>query len=187
MATTAKITAEQLWEMGEDSRYELIEGELIAMSPAGGEHGQIEWRLAAYLGPFILSQDLGEGFGSETGFRLGPDTVLAPDAAFISIERLPPDDERKGFMPLAPDWAAEVVSPSERPAETLRKVYVYLEAGVRPLWVIYPTSRTVTVYTQEQPPRVLAEDDTLDGADVLPGFKLPVRALFERLPRRRTA
>jgi Uma2 family endonuclease len=180
MATTAKVTADQLWEMGKDCRCELIEGELIEMSPAGGEHGAIGWRLAAYLGPFILSRDLGEGYGSETGFRLGPETVLAPDAAFIRAERLPPAGEDKGFLPLAPDWAVEVVSPSERPAATQHKVYLYLDAGVRLLWVIYPATRTVTVYSQEQPPRTLTVDDTLDGEDVLPGFTLPVLALFER-------
>jgi len=184
MATTAKVTAEQLWEMGEDCRCELIEGELVEMSPAGREHGAIGGRLAAYAGIFILDQDLGETYTSDTGFRLGPETVLQPDVSYVRTERLPTDVDPIGFLPLAPDWAVEVISPSERPAATQRKIYLYLDAGVQLLWVVYPATRTVTVYTQDQPPRTLTVDDILDGEDLLPGFTLPVRALFEKTPRR---
>ena len=105
MATTAKITAEQLWEMGEDCRCELIEGELIEMSSAGREHGAIDGRLAAFVGIHVLDQELGESYTSDTGFRIGPDTVLAPDVAFVRTERLPTDDDPRRFLPADhPRW-----------------------------------------------------------------------------------
>lgn len=105
-----------------------------------------------------------------------PDTVLAPDVAFIAGERWPA--ETSGFVELAPDLAVEIVSPSNSPGEIERKVAIYLRAGVRSVWVVYPTERQVVVHMPSHPPAVFREGDQIDGGEVLPGLSLPVAEIF---------
>jgi Uma2 family endonuclease len=117
-------------------------------------------------------------FSAETGFILFDDrqTVRSPDAAVVLRHRLAelPDS----FVPMAPDLAVEVLSPSDRMADALAKVAMYLQAGTPLVWFVNPATRTVVVFRSETDPVMLSEGDTLDGGDVLPGFSVPVAEIF---------
>lgn len=173
------LTAEDLWRMPQDGRrYELVRGELVEMTPVGRRHGAMARRLGAKLGDFTDAHKLGETM-VETGFCLEcrPDTVRAPDVSFLSTERLPPEDHQ-GFVPGPPDLAVEIVSPGEMDADVQDKVMDYLAHGTRLVWVVRPQQRMVTVYRPDGTARVLGETDTLEGDEVVPGFTLPLQALF---------
>jgi Uma2 family endonuclease len=186
MATTKLFTAADLEHLEDDGyRYDLIEGELHRMAPANFEHGGIAAAALAHLWNFVVPRGLGVVVAAETGFQLHrkPDTVLAPDAAFVRADRLPsPDERHRGFLSVAPDLVVEVISPSESNASIERKVAAYLTAGVILVWTVHPVRQQVIVYRQDQPPRVLNFDDTLDGEEVLPGFRLLISDLFRVLP-----
>jgi Uma2 family endonuclease len=175
------MTADQLWELDDQYRYDLIEGELITSPLLTGEQGWITANELGYVSTFTYEHLMGTGFACGTGFQLGhnPDTVLAPNGAFVRTGRFDPDGVPNGFVPFAPDWAVEIASRPEGPEIMDRKIPTWLASGVRLLWVIYPAPRTVRVYSLDQPSCTLTEDDTLDGGEVFPGFTLPVRALFE--------
>lgn len=177
-ALPAACTAEELLDLPDDGfRYELVRGELRQMAPGGYEHGRVAARTARVLDGFVSEHRLGEVVGAETGFVLArdPDTVRAPDAAFVAAERVPTD--RDGYAELAPDLVVEVVSPSDRAAEVADKVLMWLEAGCRMVWVLYP-QRRAAVHRPGGEARLLGPDDVLDGGEVLPGFALPVADLF---------
>lgn len=180
MATqTGLITAEQLAANYADQRCELVNGEVLTMAPASYGHGQYSLEMGRLLGNYVNKHKLGRVYGAETGFilRRDPDTVRAPDAAFVRAERvLPPGD---GFFDGAPDLAVEVVSPRDTRTAVQEKVDDYLAAGTRLVWVIWPETRSVTAHTPDGQRRILHEGDNLDGADVLPGFTCPVAAIFE--------
>jgi len=181
MPTTQLLTVEDLWALGDDGhRYDLIRGDLHRMALAGGEHGQIGVMISSALLTHVRPRRLGAVFGADTGFILArsPDTLLAPDVAFVHADRLPPRDQRIGYLELAPDLAVEVISPSERPADVAQKVAIYLAAGVQMVLVVEPRQRTITVHAQGQASRVLQEGDELDGGDVLPGFRVPAAEVF---------
>lgn len=175
------VTADELLALPDDGqRHELVRGRLRTMTPAGARHGQIALTLGGILRKHIVDNDLGVVVAAETGFRLesDPDTVRAPDAAFVSQTRIPEGGVPDGFWPGAPDLAGEVVSPGDSSEEVQAKVTDYLAAGTRLVWVVHPKTRTVTEYRSLDEVRVLREEDTLDGADVVPGFSVAVRDLF---------
>lgn len=181
MSTTTQLTtAGELLQLNDDFRYELVKGELRKMSPAGSEHGAIIMRLAIPLGAHVQSNKLGVLFGAETGFKLAenPDTVRAPDIAFVSRERIPAGGIPKEFWPGAPDLAVEVNSPGDTVSEVEQKVDEYLQCGARLVWVVSPKLRAVTVYRSLTDIRVLTENDALEGGDVVPGFSFAVREIF---------
>ena len=164
----------------EGKRTELVEGELVVMAPAGGRHGRIANTIAYFLTQVSRDRKWGTVFAAETGFllRRDPDTVRAPDVAFVSSERLGTDEAPAGFLKMAPDLAVEVVSPSDSAAAVQSKVEDWLGAGTRLVWVVYPDTRSVTVYRSLHEAEVLSEPDALDGSPVLPDFALPVSDLF---------
>ncbi len=164
----------------EGKRTELVEGELVVMAPAGGRHGRIANTIAYFLTQVSRDRKWGTVFAAETGFllRRDPDTVRAPDVAFVSSERLGTDEAPAGFLKMAPDLPVEVVSPSDSAAAVQSKVEDWLGAGTRLVWVVYPDTRSVTVYRSLNEAEVLSEPDALDGAPVLPDFALPVSDLF---------
>jgi len=156
-------------------RYELVGGELKRMSPAGWKHGRVGGRLARMLGLHAEQHGLGEVFLAETGFLLArdPDTVLAPDIAFIRQERLAAMKSEEAFWPGAPDLAVEVISPGDTAREIDEKVKAWLDGGALAAWVVSPAWRTVTIYRSATDIKVLTERDELSGEGVVPGLPLP--------------
>ena len=176
------FTAEELVRLPSDGRrLELVKGELYEMPPAGGRHGNVASNLLIALGSHVRHSRLGRAFAAETGFTLArnPDTVLAPDASFVSYNRLPEEDMPISYLELAPDLAVEVKSPSDSNREVREKTERWLAAGTSVVWVVDPGDRTVTVHEQGQSPQVLTESESLTGGAVVPGFQVSVRELFQ--------
>jgi len=182
MATTQRLmTAEELAQLPDDGqRHELIEGVLITMAPAGGEHGELALEIGGPLRAHVKANSLGRTFGAETGFILArdPDIVLAPDAAFVSWERAEAIGRVRGFLPLAPDLAVEIISPNDLYTDVREKVAIWLKYGTRMVIVLNPRHREVTIYRPLTEVRQLTVEDTLDGEDVVPGWRVAVRELF---------
>jgi Uma2 family endonuclease len=150
------------------------------MSPGGGEHGSVASRFHLSLGPHVIAHRLGETFIAETGFLLAtdPDTVRAPDVAFVRRERVEAAGRVRGYWPGAPDLALEVISPNDLYTEVDEKVAEWLEHGTRLVLVANPRRRTVAEHRPGQPVRVLGAGDALVCEDIVPGWRLPVRELF---------
>jgi len=171
MATTTRpaATEEDLLGMPRDGqKYELVDGE-IRVSPAGYLHGRVCARLTVRLGAFVEERRLGDLLDSSTGFRLPGGNVRLPDVSFVARGRMVGDVG--GFGDLAPDLAVEVLSPTDSSRQVLDKVGEYLQAGVHLVWVIDPERRTAAVHRSLTDVRKLGPDDSLDGEDVVPGFR----------------
>ncbi len=170
------MTADELLRLDlPNKRTELVQGMLVVREPAGFRHGEVAVRLTKALVNFVDAGHLGTVVAAETGFKLAadPDTVRAPDVAFVRRDRLP-DPPLAGYAPFAPDLAVEVVSPDDRPGEVLAKVADWLSAGCRLVWVVDPGRRLARVYRADGSESDLTDRDTLDGEDVLPGFSCPL-------------
>lgn len=185
MTTEIQITtADELLHMPDDGkRRELVLGEVREMTPAGHEHGRLAMSFAVPLATYVREHDLGAVYAAETGFVLAknPDTVRAPDAAFVARERLAAVGKGTGYFPGAPDLAVEVISPGDTYAEVEAKVDDWLAAGCRMVVVVSPRNRTLKVLRSVTEITVLTADDVFDGGDVLPGFRLPLAAIFADL------
>lgn len=174
------LTAEDLWAISaRGERYELIQGELRDMPPANPEHGYYTMSLGARVQVYVEDNDLGAGFAAETGFIIArnPDTVLAPDFAFIAKDRLPAPIPKK-FAELVPELVLETGSPADKERDIEEKVRLWLDAGVRMVWELDLSRRVLTVHRPGAEPRPLGAEETLSGEDVLPGFSLPLSRLF---------
>ena len=180
MSSKTLLTSEDLWKLVADgSRYELSNGELVPMTPVNFQHGKIVVRFSRLLDQFVEQHRLG-AVGTEIGFRLArnPDTLRAPDIAFVAQSRQPKGAAALKFAEFAPDLAVEVLSPEDSASEVLKKTEEYLAAGVRLVWIADPGTQTITVYRSLEDVRVLPADQELDGGDVLPGFRIPVKEIF---------
>ncbi len=176
------LTADDLSAMGDRaSRKELQEGELVDMSPAFSPHGVVASNIAFLVSRFVREQGQGKCFVAETGFLVAqdPDTVRAPDFAYVSTERLPGGKVPDGYFPGAPDLAVEVLSPSESASQIGRKIREYFAAGARAVWVADPESRTLRAYSDPTESKTYTIDDELLGGDVLPGFRCRVGEFFD--------
>ena len=179
MAATL-MTAEELLDIHmPNRRVELVRGMLVVHEPPGYEHGRITAELALILGKYIKEKGSGQLVVGDTGFQVasGPDTVRGPDLAFIRTERVP-DPQTHGFPVLGPDLVVEVLSPSDRPGAILAKVGDWLEGGARLVWIIDPARCLVRIYRQDGTESVKAENELLDGEDVLPGFSCSGAAIL---------
>ena len=154
-----------------DKRTELVRGVLVVREPAGSLHGLVTMNLGAALAVYARQSGAGAVYAAETGFKLAtnPDTVRAPDVAFVARERLPPPGTT-GYPALAPDLAVEVLSPGDRPGAVLAKVADWLSAGTRLVWVVDPERRLARIYRRDGSETFVTADGALDGEDVLPGF-----------------
>lgn len=180
MATTRLMTAEELFELEDDGcRHELINGVVTSAPPAIEPVSRALTRLCLSIGTFIEERQLGYGYVGNPGFFItsDPDTVLAPDFAFIRKERAAAILNQPGFMRIAPDFLIEVLAPSERAIHHFAKLRLYLQAGVQLIWVVFPVERLIAVYAAGGAVTFLREHETLDGGDVLPGFSLAVSEL----------
>lgn len=179
---TRLLTADDLWNMPDHGgHFELVKGELRPMSPAGYSHGRVTMQLAAPLHRFVRTHKLGDVVSAETGFIIArdPDTVLAPDIAFVQQSRIPSSGIPSKFWNGCPDLSVETVSPSDTVSEVEEKAQEWIAAGTRLVWVLDPHQRTVTIYRSDKTPEILGIDATLDGEDVVPGFRIAVCELFE--------
>jgi Uma2 family endonuclease len=184
MATRTRLTADDLWRMGEgDVCRELVDGEVIEMTPSGGVHGDVTGKVYRRLADHVDTRRLGKVVVGDVGFVLAlpsdPERVRAPDVAFISTARLPEGRLPQGFITGAPDLAVEVLSPSDNPVEVQQKVRDYLEAGARLVWVVAPRARTATVYRPDGSARLVREPESLDGEDAVPGLAIALADLLE--------
>ena len=178
--TTTPMTIEEFAALPDDgNRYELVRGVLVRMSPTGFLHLEVVAVLLHALRTFVVERSLGV-VGGEAGFVFSRDplVIYAPDIVFVRADRLPPKEQRVGFLEIAPDLIAEVLSPSDTASAMDEKILVYLKAGVRLVWVVDPHQHSVTVYRPDRTARVLIEGEAIDGEDVLPGFRVPVAELF---------
>ena len=181
MATTtrAKATEADLLNQPDDGyKYELVDGEIVRLSPGGFWHSAVCRRLAKALGNFVDDRHLGEVLEGQAGFRLPGGNVRAPDVSFVAAKNVPAKAKRDDFAGIPPDLAVEVLSPGDRPRYMLDKVGEYLQTGVRLVWVIDPKRGKAVVHRSLSDVRELGPDDLLDGQDVLPGFRCRLRDLL---------
>jgi Uma2 family endonuclease len=173
------ITDEELLQLPRDGcKYEVVDSALVRMSPAGWRHERIIIRLASVLQHHVEAHGLGDVLGSSALFVLPSGNKRGPDVSFLAAGRLQAEAADRPFPELAPDLAVEVVSPNDSPRQVLDKVGEYLQAGVRLVWVIDPERRQATAYRGLTDVRVVGQDGTLDGEDVLPGFRHPLAAIL---------
>jgi len=176
----ALMTADELLHVRiPDKRVELVRGRLVVREPAGLRHGRVAMELARLLANYVDDRGMGRVYAAETGFTVArdPDTVRAPDVAFIRRDRLP-DPEPLGFPDLAPDLVVEVLSPGDRPGEILATVADWLSAGTRLVWVVDPLRRVARVYRQDGSETIVTAEAALEGEEVLPGFACPLETIL---------
>lgn len=161
-------------------RVELVRGRLLVHEPAGFEHGQVMLRIGAAMAQFIRASTPPPGVVvvGDSGFWLqqNPDTVRAPDVAFVHRDRLP-DGPIRGFAEFAPDLVVEIRSPSDRTGELLAKAGDWLSGGTALVWIVDPVRQTAQVYRPDGSVSLLGVADALDGEAVLPGFSLPMASI----------
>lgn len=188
-ASLTKIyTPDELAIMPDGESFELVDGHLVERK-MGNESSLIGGRIYGLLFVFLSAHRLGKLFPADAGFQCfadDRDRVRKPDVSFIRAGRLPGDRPAKGFDRIAPDLVVEVVSPGDTAEEVREKVQEYLVAGVRLVWVVYPSTRTVAVHRPRSSTAGsasdLSGDDVITGEEVLPGFTCPVREFFDDEP-----
>src|SRR5690349_21092492 len=166
------ITADEFFAMSfPNERTELVRGEVIRMSPTGAEHGVVAGTIHTLLNVHVRADKLGVVCAAETGFIIArdPDTVRAPDASFVSHERMGGMPRPRKFWPFAPDLAVEVVSPGDTAEEIETKVGEWFAGGAHRVWVFYPVASKAHDYRSPTEVTILRAEDTLDGGDVVPG------------------
>jgi len=181
-SSKSRLRAEDLpYAAPEEGVSELVAGRIVCEPLFGAEHGWIAGNALGHLGTFVQGRRLGRVY-ARSGFVLArdPDTVRAPDAAFVSKERLAAKRSRGPYFEGAPDLAVEVLSPGHHPTAIDDKVRDFLAADARAVWVVEPAERTLTVHRRHHPPRTYTEADTVDASPAVPGFRLQVGEIFGR-------
>ena len=175
-------SAEDLEGHSIKGRYELIRGELYKMPNNSAQHGFRTSRLTGRVITFVEDHSLGYTFAAETRFTIEshPDTVLAPDFAFVAKDRIS-DLPETGYLRLTPDLVLETRSPSDGRREFAQKISQWLSAGAKVVWALDPKPKTLTVHKTGQNPLVLTEEDTLTCEELLPQFNLSLAHLFAKV------
>jgi len=179
MATTHLHTIESFEQLADVDRVELIHGELREMAPPSEDHNdvvrEVVWRIENYIRPRGY-----EKLFIETSFTINssPASVLIPDIAFLSENRLDPERDTSKLVGVPPELAIEVISPSERPGKIQEKVQLYLDGGVRVVLLIDPRRRVATIIRPDQVELEIGPEATVDLSDIIPGFDMPLSAIF---------
>jgi len=176
------MTVEEFWEQYAGKPYDLIDGEVIEIMPTGVEHGMMEHRLSRRLGNWADDSHMGRVLVGEVGVQLGPHTVRGVDIAFLSNASLAKIKHPHKYLPFGPDLAVEIVSPGNTANEIASKVDLYLRAGTRLVWIVYPELQRIDIYEAGGRFKSVKVGDMLDGGDVLPGLQIPVSDLFPPAP-----
>jgi Uma2 family endonuclease len=179
MASKTLLTLEQFDQLPvkEGVLYELDGGDVITMTEPMPRHNRVRDRIARIMGNFVEDRALG-GVFSETGYQLTPETVRIPDVSFLPVDRMQNIDLDRRIQG-APTLAVEVVSPTDLAEDLTHKVQQYLAAGTKAVWVFYPRTREVQVFRADGSSYVRREHEALDESDLLPGFLLDLKAIFE--------
>lgn len=180
LATKLNYTPEDLLSMPDRGRYELIDGQLVERNMSI-ESSMIAAIINGRLVAHVLANKLGWLFQSDGGLQIfsdSPNKVRFGDGAYVSRRRLP-NRPGHGHLQVAPELVIEVVSPNDEAADVNEKVREYLAAGVLLVWVVYPESRSIDIYRPSARNTQLTEADELSGEDVIPGFSMPVREIFD--------
>ena len=156
------------------------QGNLIVMAPTGGETGSFNFDLIGQLYLWNRTDRAGKAFDSSTGFELPEGGDRSPDVAWITIDKWEALtlEERRGFLPLCPDFAVELMSRSDSWIQTQAKMVEYMESGCRLAWLLDPKGKRAAIYRIGKPPELLMAPDSLLGEDVLPGFVLDAKFLW---------
>ncbi|MFN8679408.1 MAG: Uma2 family endonuclease [Thermomicrobiales bacterium] len=184
MATTRQITIADVERNPPEGNWELIRGEIFPVNPTSYRAARVTARILRLLDAYAETHQLGDVVGPDAGFVIFPDenTLVAPDVGFIASHRVPPAADQEHFARLAPDLVVEVMSPSDRMTDALRKIDLYLEAGVTVVWLVEPGPRTISVFEPDHAPRRLAGDEIIAAERVLPGFQMTVDDLVGPAP-----
>lgn len=178
MVATRPLTIAEFESETREGLWELIDGEPVEVTPSSDRSSWIAGEVLYHFRAYLENHPIGRAFPADAGFVLFADrnTVRAPDAAFVRFDRLP--ELTEAFVPIPPDLAVEVISPTDRLADVLSKASMYLQAGVPLVWVIDPRKHTATIFRQDEGPVTIGKDGVLDGEEVLPGFTLPLAKLL---------
>ncbi|HEY8751474.1 MAG TPA: Uma2 family endonuclease [Tepidisphaeraceae bacterium] len=181
---TKRLTADEFMSMRDSADFELIDGHLVERKLMGAHSSLIAAQMIRLIGNFVAEHSTGWVFDSEATYRCfgSADTLRRPDASFIRSGRLSGERVPETYIDIAPNLAAEVISPSNTADEIEAKVLEYLAAGVELVWVVYPHARTVHIRRADGSSDVASENQQLDGGKVLPGFACRVRDLFLPVP-----
>jgi Uma2 family endonuclease len=176
------ITAKEFLALPDDGiPKELVRGRIVTMNVPAPRHGYYCALIVRFIGEFIWPRELGRIMSNDSGVvtEHDPDTVRGPDVCYYSYQRLPKGPLPDGYLDVVPELAFEVRSPTDRWSKTREKVNEYLDAGVLFVCVLDPRTESITVYDNDNPPRVLYKGDTFTLPEILPGFELPINRLFE--------
>jgi len=179
MPTRTLITIDQYDALPEKEgvKYELNEGELITVSPSPRlVHNRVRDEIGFRLREHVRSRKLGE-VTMETDFKLTEGTIRIPDIAFVCADRLEGIDPRQRLEG-APDLAVEIASPSDDPDDLVLKARQYIASGSKAVWVIYPEARLAYLYKPGERPEIRDVEQSLDDAELLPGFSAPLSAIL---------
>jgi Uma2 family endonuclease len=183
-SSIAQITDDQFYQLcreNPDVKFERnATGEVIVMSPTGGETGNCNFEISIDFGIWNRQTRLGVGFDSSTCFKLPSGASRSPDIAWIKQERWDAltAEEKQKFPPIAPDFVLELMSPTDSLKDTQDKMQEYMSNGVKLGWLINRKTRRVEIYRQGQAVEVLESPAELSGEDILPGFVLNSRSLW---------
>ncbi len=183
-----RVTPEQFEQLAYAEQLARLEltanGELIVISPTGGEAGRKNRRLTQQVGNWADRDGTGEAFDSSTVFVLPSGARRSPDVSWIKLDRWNQltQQQQDGFPPITPDFVIELVSPSDiknqRYEDLQAKMQEYLDNGVKLGWLIEPSAKTVEIYRSQQPVEILKNPQTLSGENILPRFTLDLSEIF---------
>lgn len=179
------MTADEFFSSPYAESCELVKGKVVPKTgkfeldmPTGAKHGAVTDELETRISYFVRENKLGKVFAAETGFIISKGTVRGIDISYVGNEKLAEFGIPDSFFPTAPDLAVEVISPGNTFDEIQDKIEEYLSAGTKLVWIVYPKQKMIHVHRQSNVINVLRENDTLDGEEVLPNFRVKLREIF---------